>query len=56
MVNRLIEVTGKLDKKIPDIIVVRISKFRAVTSGLMTFEELFSGDFEPWQESHNHFF
>lgn len=55
-VNRLAEVTKKLDDKIPDIMIVRIPKFRAVTSGLVTFEELFGGDFEPWQEAHNHFF
>lgn len=55
-VNRLLEVTEKLDSKVPDIMIVRIPAFRAVTSGLVTFEELFSGDFEPWQESHNHLF
>lgn len=55
-VNRLVEVTEKLDAKIPDIMIVRIPKFRAVTSGLMTFEELFGGGVEPWQEAHNHFF
>jgi len=55
-VNRLLEVTEKLDKKVPDVMIVRIPKFRAVTSGLMTFEELFGGDFGPWQESHNHLF
>ena len=55
-VNRLLEVTEKLDSKIPDIMIVRIPAFRAVTSGLITFEELFSGDFEPWQEAHNHLF
>ena len=55
-VNRLLEVTEKLDKKVPDIMIVRIPGFRAVTSGRMTFEELFSGGFEPWQESHNHLF
>ena len=55
-VQRLLEVTEKLDKKVPDVMIVRIPKFRAVTSGLMTFEELFSGDFEPWQEAHNHLF
>ena len=54
--NRLFEVTEKLDNKIPDIMVVRIPKFRAVTSGLMTFEELFGGGFGPWQEAHNHLF
>ena len=56
VVNRLLEVTEKLDSKVPDIMIVRIPKFRAVTSGIMTFEELFGGDFGPWQEDHNHFF
>lgn len=55
-VNRLLEVTEKLDNKIPDIMIVRIPKFRAVTSGLISFEELFGGEFEPWQEAHNHLF
>lgn len=55
-VNRLLEVTEKLDDKVPDIMIVRIPKFRAVTSGLVTFDELFGGGFEPWQEAHNHFF
>lgn len=55
-VNRLLEVTEKLDSKIPDIMIVKIPKFRAVTSGLVTFEELFGGGFGPWQEAHNHLF
>ena len=55
-VQRLLEVTEKLDKKVPDVMIVRIPKFRAVTSGLMTFEELFGGDFGPWQEAHSHLF
>lgn len=55
-VNRLIEVTEKLDNKVPDIMIVKIPKFRAVTSGLLTFEELFGGGFGPWQEAHNHLF
>lgn len=55
-VNRLLEVTEKLDKKVPDVMIVKIPKFRAVTSGLMTFDELFGGDFGPWQEAHNHLF
>ncbi len=55
-IHRLLEVTEKLDSKVPDIMIVRISKFRAVTSGAMSFEELFGGDFEPWQKSHNHLF
>ncbi|HCA29778.1 MAG TPA: MerR family transcriptional regulator, partial [Ruminococcaceae bacterium] len=55
-VNRLLEVTEKLDNKVPDIMIVRIPKFRAATSGLMTFEELFGGGFGPWQEAHSHLF
>lgn len=55
-VNRFLEVTEKLDHKVPDIMIVRIPEFRAVSSGLLTFEELFGGDFEPWQEAHNHLF
>lgn len=55
-VNRFLEVAEKLDSKVPDIMIVRIPQFRAVTSGPMTFEELFGGDFGPWQEAHNHFF
>lgn len=55
-VNRFLEVTEKLDNKVPDIMVVRIPKFRAVTSGLVTFEELFGGAFGPWQEARNHLF
>lgn len=53
--NRLVEVTEKLDSKIPDIMIVKLSPFRAVTSGRMSFEELF-GSFMPWQEQHNHLF
>lgn len=55
-INRFLEVTEKLDRKVPDIMVVRIPKFRAVTSGLMTFDELFSSNFETWQEANNHLF
>lgn len=55
-VNRLLEVTEKLDNKVPDIMIVRIPKFRAVTSGLLTFEELFGGDFGSCQEAHGHLF
>lgn len=36
--------------------IVKIPPFRAVTSGRVSFEELFGGDFEPWQEAHNHLF
>jgi len=55
-VNRLLELTEKLDHKVPDIMIVRIPNFRAVTSGLVTFEELFGGGFAAWQESHRHLF
>lgn len=55
-VNRLLEITEKLDNKVPDIMIVRIPKFKAVTSGLMTFDELFGGGFGPWQEAHMHLF
>lgn len=55
-VNHFLEVTEKLNHKVPDIMIVRIPEFRAVSSGLLTFEELFGGDFEPWQEAHNHLF
>jgi DNA-binding transcriptional MerR regulator len=55
-VNRLLEVAEKLDNKVPDIMVVRIPMFRAVTSGLMIFEALFGGAFGPWQEAHPHLF
>ena len=53
--NRLMEVTEKLDNKIPDIMIVRLPPFRAVTSGRTTFDCLF-GEFMPWQEQNNHLF
>jgi len=54
-VNRLLEVTEKLDNKVPDIMVIRIPKFRAVTSGLVPWDEVF-GAFGSWRESHRHVF
>ena len=54
-VQRLLEVTEKLDKKIPDVMIVRIPNFRAVTSGLVSWEEVF-GVFQQWQSMHNHLF
>jgi len=54
-VQRLLEVTEKLDKKVPDVMIVRIPKFRAVTSGLVPWGEVF-GAFQQWQETHNHLF
>ncbi len=56
-VNRLLEITEKLDKKVPDVMIVKIPKFRAVTTGLVTFEEIFGGGgFKPWMEANQHFF
>jgi len=40
-INRLVEVTEKLDKKVPDIMIVRIPKFRALTTGLVGWDEIF---------------
>ncbi len=54
-VNRLLEVTEKLDNKVPDIMIVRIPSFRAVTSGLASWDEVF-GAFHDWQPAHNHLF
>ena len=39
--DRFFEVTEKLNSKVPDIMIVRIPKFRAVTSGAMAYDELF---------------
>ena len=54
-VSRLIEITDKLDKKVPDVMIVKIPKFRAVTSGLLPWDEVF-GTFGQWQKAHGHFF
>ncbi|MHC5248445.1 MerR family transcriptional regulator [Enterococcus sp. LJL90] len=51
-VSRLVEITEKLDKKVPDVMVIRIPRFRAVTSGKRSFEEIFSPGgymFKLWQ-------
>lgn len=55
MADRFFEVTEKLNSKVPDIMIVRIPKFRAVTSGAMSYDEIF-GKFQLWQEAHNDFF
>ena len=54
-VNRLLNITEKLDYKIPDIMIVRIPAFRAMTSGSMNMEELF-GPFDSWRAAHSHLF
>ncbi len=55
MADRFFEVTEKLNNKVPDIMIVRIPKFRAVTSGAMPYDEIF-GKFQLWQEAHNDFY
>lgn len=40
-IHRLIEITDKLDKKVPDIMVIRVPAFRAISSGKHAWEELF---------------
>ena len=49
--NRLAEVTERLKR--PEVHVVQINPFRAVTSGTDTFERVM-GEFNAWQEAHNH--
>ena len=39
----------EFDKKVPDVMIVRIPKFRAVTSGLVSWDEVFNS-FGKWQE------
>lgn len=50
-INRLMEVTERLKR--PEVRVVQINPFRAVTSGADSFERVM-GDFNAWQEAHNH--
>jgi len=40
-INRLLEVTEKLDKKVPGVMVVSIPKFRAFTTGLVGWDKIF---------------
>jgi len=54
-IGRLIEITEKLDSKIPDVMIVKIPNFRAVTSGLCVWGEDFE-NFHEWRQSHNHLF
>lgn len=54
-INRLIEITEKLDKKIPDIMVVRIPEFKAVTCGIQPWGEMFKEGgymYQLWQYCH----
>jgi len=50
-VRRLAEVTSQLKR--PEVRVVQINPFRAVTSGTDSFERVM-GEFNAWQEAHNH--
>ena len=54
-VNRLIEITEKLDNKIPDVMVVRIPRFKAVTSGDQLWGDIFeNGGYmnQLWKHLH----
>lgn len=54
-INRLIEISEKLDKKIPDIMVVRIPGFKAVTCGDQPWGEMFKEGgymYQLWQYCH----
>lgn len=54
-INRLIDITEKLDKKVPDIMVVRIPEFKAVTCGDQPWGELFKEGgymYQLWQYCH----
>jgi len=49
-IGRLIEITEKLDKQVPDVMIVKIPKFRAVTSGLTSWDEVM-GPFDAWMSA-----
>lgn len=54
-INRLLEITDKLDKKVPDVMVVRVPGFKAVTSGDQTWQDIFKEGgymFQLWQHYH----
>ncbi|MDF9824718.1 DNA-binding transcriptional MerR regulator [Breznakia sp. PF5-3] len=54
-VNRLIEISEQLDKKIPDVMVVRVPSFKAITSGDQTWMDIFKEGgymFQLWQYYH----
>jgi len=52
-VERLVEITDALDKKVPDIMVVRLPKFRAVTSGLLSWDKIFD-EFGAWNDAQTY--
>ena len=54
-ISRLIEITEKLDKKVPDIMVVRIPSFKAITCGDQSWGEMFKEGgymYQLWQYCH----
>ncbi|WP_430883268.1 MerR family transcriptional regulator [Fusibacter sp. JL216-2] len=54
-INRLIKVTDELDKKIPDILVVKIPSFKAVTTKEQSWDDMFSDGgymYQLWQHCH----
>lgn len=52
-VNRLIEITERLDRKIPDVMIVRIPKFLALTSQYQDFGDLFNeASLMFWMDRH----
>jgi len=54
-VSRLIDITEKM-KSAPEVHIVKIPDFRAISSGYQTFEDIFSeGGFEKWMDAHHHF-
>ncbi len=50
--NRLFDVAEKM-KRAPEVRIIQINPFRALSSGLDTMENVF-GTFQQWQEEHNH--
>jgi len=52
-VNRLMEVSEKLDTKVPDVIIVKIPPFRALTSGPLPEDVLF-GEFMAWNDAQTY--
>ena len=55
-ISRLLDVTERLDTKVPDVIIARIPAFRAVTMGHVSWDEIFDAEYEAWREAHMHFF
>lgn len=54
-VNRLIDVTEKI-KKAPEVRIIELPKFRAVTSGYRTFDDIFSeSGFDKWMQKNRRF-